>query len=92
MDEECQTYISKILTLPLDSLSVAVLSMHEFPNLMKHLRFSRRREVAQQITKVVAKNNLQLSDSTLVDQLLTFIEPLLKKLPDTEQINDNLFK
>lgn len=66
--------------------------MHEFPNLMKHLRFSRRREVAQQITKVVAKNNLQLSDSTLVDQLLTFIEPLLKKLPDTEQINDNLFK
>jgi hypothetical protein len=29
---------------------------------MKHLKFTRRREVAQQIAKVVTKNNLQLAD------------------------------
>lgn len=92
MDEECQSYIVKILTLPLDSLSVAVLSMDEYPNLMKHLKFTRRREVAQQIAKIVAKNNLQLADEALVKQLLTFIEPLLKKLPDTENISEVLFK
>jgi vacuolar protein sorting-associated protein 35 len=62
MDEECQSYIVKILTLPLDSLSVAVLTMDEYPNLMKHLKFARRREVAQQIAKIVTKNNLQLAD------------------------------
>lgn len=48
--------------------------------------------MAQQIAKVVAKNNLQLADETLVGQLVTFIEPLLKQLPDTENINDLLFK
>lgn len=92
MDEECQSYIVKILTLPLDSLSVAVLTMDEYPNLMKHLKFTRRREVAQQIAKIVAKNDLQLADDRLVGQLLVFIEPLLKKLPDSENISDVLFK
>jgi vacuolar protein sorting-associated protein 35 len=92
MDEECQSFIVKILTLPLDSLSVAVLTMDEYPNLMKHLKFTRRREVAQQIAKIVAKNDLQLADDHLVGQLLVFIEPLLKKLPDSENISDVLFK
>lgn len=92
MDEECQSFIVKILTLPLDSLSVAVLTMHEYPNLMKYLKFTRRREVAQQIVKVVAKNDLQLTDEVLVGQLLIFIEPLLKKLPDSEDISEVLFK
>jgi hypothetical protein len=36
--------------------------MDEYPNLMKHLKFARRREVAQQIAKIVTKNNLQLAD------------------------------
>lgn len=59
---------------------------------MKYLKFTRRREVAQQIVKVVAKNNLQLIDETLVGQLVAFIEPLLKQLPDTENVNEVMFK
>ncbi len=36
--------------------------MDEYPNLMKHLHFSRRREVAYQICKIVSKLGMPLTE------------------------------
>ena len=59
---------------------------------MRYLKFKRRRDVAKNITKAVGKGSIDLSDEALVTQLLIFIEPVLKKQPDYENISDLLFK
>ncbi len=59
---------------------------------MKYLKFKKRREVAKQIAKSVAKGNIDLNDENLVDQLLTFIEPLLIKQKDYEDVSELIFK
>jgi len=46
---------------------------------MKYLKFKRRREVAKQIVKAVGKGSIDLTDTKVVTQLLTFINPVLKR-------------
>ena len=41
--EECQKNIVKFLTMPLETMSLSILTMNEYPNLMKHLPFTKRR-------------------------------------------------
>lgn len=43
IDEDCQIYISKFLIHPLDTLAHVILTMKEYPTLMKYLKFKRRR-------------------------------------------------
>ena len=59
---------------------------------MKYLKFKRRREVAKQIVKAVSKGSIDLSDVKVVTQLITFINPVLKREKDYEDISENLFK
>ena len=59
---------------------------------MKYLKFKRRREVAKQIAKAIVRGNINLVDDNLVTQLLIFIQPLLKREPDYEDISELLFK
>lgn len=51
--------------------------MKEYPTLMKYLKFKRRREVAKQIARAVAKGSIDLSDVNVVQQLIVFIKPVL---------------
>ena len=67
----------KLLTIPLDTLSIQVLWMHNFPALMNFMKFSNKRQVALRICKAVIKEGHHLTDLTTVDQLLSFISPLL---------------
>lgn len=92
IDEDCQIYISKFLIHPLDTLAHVILTMEEYPNLMRYLKFKRRREVAKQIVKAVGKGSIDLSDSKVVTQLLVFISPVLKREKDYEDISETLFK
>ncbi len=48
--------------------------------------------MAKQIAKAVSKGNIDLSDENLVKQLLIFIQPVLKREPDYEDISETLFK
>jgi Vacuolar protein sorting-associated protein 35 len=69
-----------------------ILTMNEYPKLIKYLKFKRRREVAKQITKSIVKGNIDLTQDAMVAQVLIFIEPLLLKLPDYEPVSDLVFK
>ena len=80
--EDCQMYIAKFLTTPLETMANIILTMDEYPRLIKYLRFKRKREVAKHITKAIVRGNIDLTDEKMVNQVLTFIQPLLVKLPD----------
>ena len=39
-----------------------ILSMDEYPRLIKYLRFKQKRQVAKQITKAITKGNIDLTE------------------------------
>jgi len=51
--------------------------MPNFPALMNFMKFSNKRQVALRICKAVIKEGQHLSSLATVDQLLSFISPLL---------------
>jgi hypothetical protein len=51
--------------------------MPNFPALMNFMKFSNKRQVALRICKAVIKEGHHLSSLATVDQLLSFISPLL---------------
>lgn len=52
VDEDVQKNVVKILTIPLSRLSLKVIYMSEFPNLMKYLPVKRRKIVAVELAEV----------------------------------------
>ena len=92
IDDDCQTYIAKFLTTPLETMANIILTMDEYPRLIKYLRFKKKRDVAKHITKAIVKGNIDLTDEKMVGQVLTFIQPLLVKLPDYENVSELVFK
>jgi hypothetical protein len=71
------TLLVKLLSIPLDTLSIAVLRMHHYPTLMNYMKFANKRTVALRICKAVIKDKSKLQTSKTVEQLLDFIKPLL---------------
>jgi len=67
----------KLLTIPLDTLSMAVLKMHHYPALMDYMKFENKRTVALRITQAVLKDKRPLDKIKTVDRLISFINPLL---------------
>ena len=59
-EEDSLKNIVKFLTMPLETMSLTILQMDEYPNLMKYLPFTKRRFVALKICQAVVtlKNNL----------------------------------
>lgn len=75
----------KLLSIPLESLSIAVLSMNHYPALMKYMKFANRRTVALRICKAVINDKKYLSSAKTVEQLIDFIMPLLQDDKDSEE-------
>jgi hypothetical protein len=67
----------KLLTIPLDTLSIAVLKMHHYPALMDYMKFDNKRTVAIRIVQAVIKDKRPLDKLRTVDRLLDFIKPLV---------------
>lgn len=63
-DQQAMKLLVKLLSIPLQSLSIQVLNMNHYPELMKYMKFSNRRQVALQIVKAVIKENRQISNLT----------------------------
>ena len=63
----------KLLSIPLDSHSIKVLSMNHYPGLMQYMKFNNKRQVALKIVKVVIKDNVKLTSTQTVEQLIKFI-------------------
>ena len=76
-DTSSMKLLVKLLTIPLDTLSIQVLKMHHYPTLMDYMKFTNKRTVALRICKAVIKDNKMISSALTVDQLLEFIKPLL---------------
>lgn len=76
-DKNCMKLLVKLLSIPLDSHSIKVLSMNHYPSLMQYMKFNNKRQVALKIVKVVIKDNVKLGESQTVEQLIEFIMPLL---------------
>ena len=76
----------------METLAHVILTMNEYPTLMRYLKFKRRREVAKQIAKAVSRGSIDLTDVNVVSQLLVFINPVLKRENDYEEISELLFK
>lgn len=66
-DNNSMKLLVKLLTIPLDTLSIAVLDMDEFPILMDYMKFSNKRTVALRIINAVIKDRKVLSSTRLVE-------------------------
>ena len=42
-EEDCLKNIVKFLSMPLETMSLQILTMEDYPNLMKYLPFDKRR-------------------------------------------------
>lgn len=87
-DKNCMKLLVKLLTIPLESLSIKVLSMNHYPTLMQYMKFNNKRQVALKIVKTVIKDNVSLDSSQTVDQMIEFIMPLLADDKDSEAKED----
>lgn len=88
-EEDSLKNIVKFLTMPLETMSLTILQMDEYPNLMKYLPFTKRRFVALKICQAVVTLKNNLNDKVIVTQLLKFINPLLvteKDYVDVDQV------
>lgn len=66
-DNNSMKLLVKLLSIPLESLSIAVLNMNHYPTLMKYMKFTNRRTVALRIIKAVINDKNLLSSSKTVD-------------------------
>lgn len=76
-DNQSMKLLVKLLSIPLETLSIAVLKMHHYPALMDYMKFNNRRQVAVSICKAVIKDKEPIKSAETVEQLLEFIKPLL---------------
>jgi vacuolar protein sorting-associated protein 35 len=84
-DEQSMKLLVKLLSIPLETLFIAVLNMNNFPTLMQYMKFNQRRQVALRIVKAVINDKNKLSSPKTVDQLISFIMPLLEDDKDAAQ-------
>lgn len=85
LNPECMRMLVKLLSIPLDTLSLRILEMPQYPMLLKYMAFSSRRTVSLRIVKAVFKSKRKLDNIEIVNQLLSFIEPLLKDDADAKE-------
>ena len=87
LNPECMRILVKLLSVPLDTLSLRILEMPQYPILLKYMAFGSRRTVSLRIVKAVFKAKRKLDNLEIVNQLLSFIEPLLK---DDEELKEDV--
>jgi len=85
LDQESLKTIVKLLSHPLESLSLAILSMSNYPKLMNYLQFQSRKQVAFKIVKAVVANKVELADADTVEKLISYISSLLVDANDTTE-------
>ena len=82
---EAMRLLVKLLTIPLETLSLQVLKMGHYPELMGYMAFSSRKTVALRIVQAVLKQRKLLDSVEVTDQLIGFIKPLLEPDEDEDQ-------
>ena len=60
-DKNCMRILVKLLSIPLEKHSLAVLSMNQYPALMQYMNFANKRVVSLKIVKSVLKTQTPLN-------------------------------
>ena len=85
LSPESMRLLVKLLSIPLDTLSLKILEMPQYPQLLKYMAYNGRRTVSLRIVKAVFKSKRKLDNQDIINQLLSFIEPLLKDDEEMEE-------
>mmetsp|Transcript_9766 Transcript_9766/g.19141 ORF Transcript_9766/g.19141 Transcript_9766/m.19141 type:complete len:766 (+) Transcript_9766:3139-5436(+) len=91
LDGESLKNVVKLLSFPLETLSLSILTMNHYPKLMKYLTFLARKQVAFKIAQAVVRSRKLIESQAIVDELFQFVGPLLKDLPDSVKGEDYEF-
>lgn len=78
-DIESTKIIVKILTIPLEKYHYQILVIKSYPDIMKTLNFEMSKDVSCKIIKSLIDNQYKLRDMNAVENIIKFIEPLLKQ-------------
>lgn len=73
-------------------MSLTILQMSEYPNLMQYLPFAKKRYVASKICQAVVSLKSILNDKNIVIELIKFINPLLCNEKDYVEIEQSEFE
>jgi vacuolar protein sorting-associated protein 35 len=92
LDGESLKNVVKLLSYPLETLSLAVLSMSHYPKLMGYLHYIARKQVAYKVVQAVVRSHKLLQTAEIVTRLFEFIKPLLKSNPDAVTTDDFEFE
>jgi vacuolar protein sorting-associated protein 35 len=89
LDAQSVRQVEKLLTIPLETLSLQVLNLQHYPELMQFLHYESRRAVAGKLLRVVLDTHTPLNDVDLVQKLFAFIRPLIKDDAETAAAADD---
>ena len=81
-NKDCLKLLQELLSIPLATLSLAILEMNQYPHLMQYLTFEMRRQVSNGIVTALLKSKKTIDSLHTLQQLLEFITPLLKDQDD----------
>lgn len=85
LSPEAMRLLVKLLSIPLDTLSLRILEMPQYPQLLKYMAYTGRRTVSLRIVKAVFKSKRKLDSMEIINQLLSFVEPLIKDDENAEE-------
>lgn len=88
LPSESVRLVVQLLTAPLEALSLATLQLEHYPSLLQQLAFEPRKKVAMRLLRAVVDANSTLGTTTIVEQLFTFISPLMRDGEDTPQFEE----
>lgn len=74
--------IVQILIHPLETMSIVVLNLAEYPRLMGYLPFLKRKKVASKIVEAVVNSRTYIINTATMKKLVSFIVPLIEEQDD----------
>lgn len=83
--DEVLESIAQILIHPLETMSIVVLNLAEYPKLMNYLPFLKRKRVASKIVEAVVNSRTYLITESITSKLISFIVPLVEEQDDAVQ-------
>ena len=81
LDDRAIGELENLLSLPLEELSLGVLELHHYSELLALLPWDNRKKVAVALLRVLDSSGEKLTDRNEMDQLFAIITPLLKSNP-----------
>lgn len=81
--EEVLDSIVQILIHPLETMSIVVLNLAQYPKLMGYLPFAKRKTVSLKIVEAVISSKTYLINTDILNKLVGFILPLIEEQEDS---------